>query len=88
MRLATEHLGQDCPDSWNEMFAEFHRMGDNNLLALREGECLQGRPVHMVPKERLEALLARVYYPSKISKALWKLGVDTEDWFQKLRSKL
>ncbi len=42
----------------------------------------------MAPKERLDLLLSRVYYPSKLSKALYKVGVDTEDWLHLLMHRL
>ena len=41
----------------------------------------------MAPAEALQLLLKHVYYPSKLSKLLYKLGVNTEDWFRR-RSKL
>ena len=52
---------------------------------MQEKRDLVGRPVFMAPRDRLEVLLSRVHYPNKVSKALYKLGLDTEDWLLKLR---
>lgn len=88
MRLASEHLGAPCPDDWDAMLEAFRAQGLANLDALTQSQPLVGRPVFMAPKERLDVLLSRVYYPNKLAKALYKLGLDTEDLWLKLRARL
>ena len=96
LRLASEHLGSPSPESFDGMFEAFRAMATANADALRSDKPLVGRLVFMAPKANLSLLLSRVYYPNKLSKALYKLGLDTEEWVdyalaklpQKLRSKL
>lgn len=80
LRLASEHLGRPFDGSFDEMFEAFSAMGTENLTALARDTPLAGRVVFMAPKAHLGLLLSRVYYPNKLSKALFKLGVNTEDW--------
>lgn len=96
LRLASEHLGRTAPVDFNQMFEAFRDMATANVDALKSHTPLKGRLVLMAPKAKLGVVLSRVYYPNKLSKALYKIGLNTEDWFdyfwskapQKLRSKL
>ncbi len=88
LRLASEHLGRPAPELFEDMFEAFRDMAAANVEALRGDLPLTGRLVSMAPKKHLGLLLSRVYYPSKVSKALYKLGVDTEDWVDFLLSKM
>ena len=94
-QLSSEHLGFEAPDNFDELFAAFQNAGHRNLVLLKQDKPLLGRVVFMAPKERLELLLSKVYYPNKLTKALYKLGYDTEElvakgrsFFGKMRSKL
>ena len=88
LRLASEHLGHPAPEDFDSMFQAFRAMATENLAALASDTPLQGRVVFMAPKKHLELLLSRVYYPNKVSKALYKLGLNTEDWVDFILSKL
>jgi hypothetical protein len=35
--------------------------------------------------DRMELLLSKVYYPNKLTKALYKLGLDTEELVDRIR---
>ena len=63
-------------------------MATENLAALENDALLRGWLVFMAPMKHLSLLLSHVYYPSKISKALYKLGLNTEDWVDFVLPKL
>ncbi len=87
LRLASEHLCRPAPEDFGSMFAAFRDMASANVEALRMHQPLKGRLVLMAPKQQLGVVLSRVYYPNKLSKALYKLGLNTEDWVDYIWSK-
>jgi phospholipase D1/2 len=88
LRLSSEHLGMTAPESFDEMFEAFREMATANVAALKKHAPLKGRLVLMAPKDKLGIVLSRVYYPNKISKALYKIGLNTEDWVDYVWSKI
>eukprot|EP01112_Ceratiomyxa_fruticulosa_P012371 TRINITY_DN3420_c0_g1_i1.p1 TRINITY_DN3420_c0_g1~~TRINITY_DN3420_c0_g1_i1.p1 ORF type:complete len:1058 (-),score=232.48 TRINITY_DN3420_c0_g1_i1:937-4110(-) len=86
-RLVREHLQDfytpEMDDNFDLLFETFRKVAKMNQNRSRNNEALIGRPVIMAPIEDYEFLLKHVYYPSKISKLLYKMGVNTEELWAK-----
>jgi hypothetical protein len=52
---------------------------------MRAKECILGRPVFMAPSENYQLLMNTIYYPNKLTKLLYKLGVDTNQVIEQTR---
>jgi hypothetical protein len=90
-RLCAEHLGMTLEEvmsfSFGALFAALRSAAHSNAEALQARAPLRGRLVLLAPRAQLSAVLARVHYPNKLSKALYKMGLDTQDWVDYLWSK-
>jgi len=88
IRLVKEHLGRfykpEMDNDFRSIFDAFQQVAIMNDKCLRNELELVGRPVLMAPSENYELVLKRIYYPNKISKLLYKMGINTEDFFQNL----
>eukprot|EP01102_Stenamoeba_stenopodia_P013684 TRINITY_DN4473_c1_g1_i1.p1 TRINITY_DN4473_c1_g1~~TRINITY_DN4473_c1_g1_i1.p1 ORF type:complete len:974 (+),score=221.89 TRINITY_DN4473_c1_g1_i1:104-3025(+) len=85
VRLFQEHLGNfyrpEMKDDFSLAFDAFQRIATNNVQQMKDKACLIGRPVFMAPAEHYQLLMQNVYYPNKVTKLLYKMGVNTEDLF-------
>ncbi|GAM27224.1 hypothetical protein SAMD00019534_103990 [Acytostelium subglobosum LB1] len=88
VRLAKEHLGSHYNDaiehSFAEMFTAFKKVSEQNYERMRYKRLLIGRPVALAPVEKYEFLLKKIYYPNKLAKLMFKLGVDSDKWVEKV----
>jgi len=85
-RLIKEHLGRyykpEMEDDFQMIFDAFKKVASMNDKCLCAGIDLVGRPVFMAPAQNYELVLQRIYYPNKVSKLLYKMGINTEDFLQ------
>jgi len=88
VRLMKEHLGTfykpEMETDFQLVMDTFKQVATMNDTNLRAGLGLSGRPVFMVPTESYEVVLKRIFYPNKIFKLLYKLGINTEDAIQRI----
>eukprot|EP01119_Soliformovum_irregulare_P018865 TRINITY_DN5871_c0_g1_i2.p1 TRINITY_DN5871_c0_g1~~TRINITY_DN5871_c0_g1_i2.p1 ORF type:complete len:541 (+),score=138.32 TRINITY_DN5871_c0_g1_i2:1159-2781(+) len=81
-RLIREHLGSHFQLEMSQNFEMsmdvFEELATKNHVILGKDGKLVGRPVSMVPRERYENVLKKIYYPNRITKMLYKLGMDTD----------
>jgi len=84
-RLLKEHLGVhysiDMKTDFMKVFNTFRSVSLNNVDNLQNNHPLVARPIAIVPVEYHQLLLQNIYYPTKFSKLLYKMGVNTEDLF-------
>jgi len=87
-RLLQEHLGSfykpEMDGNFPLVFDAFKRVATMNDKSLNAGLELVGRPVFMAPAENYELVLKRIYYPTSVSKVLYKMGINTEYFFQQV----
>mmetsp|Transcript_9273 Transcript_9273/g.28660 ORF Transcript_9273/g.28660 Transcript_9273/m.28660 type:complete len:930 (+) Transcript_9273:154-2943(+) len=87
VRLLQEHLGNffrpEMKDDFNMVFNTFRDVAKANMRVLEAGDPLIGRPVPLVPRESYEFLISKVYYPSKLSRFLHNLGVNSDFWTER-----
>jgi len=64
-----------------KVFDAFRAVSLINVDNLQNNQPLVARPIAIVPVEYHQLLLKHIYYPTKFSKFLYKMGVNTEDLF-------
>ena len=87
VRLGREHLGKYWDDRMIKdpklMFDAFCSVATENMKHLKRGSPLVGRPIWMAPAENYDFLMKAVYYPNKLAKFLYKMGISTEELSQR-----
>jgi len=86
-RLVREHLGDfyrpEMAHDFELVFEGFRSAATENNRVLSHKASAQNmlvaRPVFMAPAENYHLVLKSVYYPNKLTKLLYKMGVDAED---------
>ncbi|EGC32863.1 hypothetical protein DICPUDRAFT_155142 [Dictyostelium purpureum] len=88
IKLAKEHLGNHYRPSMDnnfiDMFNMFRKVSEENYERLRYKRLLIGRPISLTPVDKYEFILKKIYYPNKFTKLLFKMGLDTEEWLNKM----
>ncbi|KAN0041209.1 hypothetical protein ACTFIV_003745 [Dictyostelium citrinum] len=86
--LAKEHLGKHYTKSMEsnfiDMFNAFRKVSEENYERLRYKRLLIGRPISLTPANKYEFILKKIYYPNKFTKILYKMGLDSEEWLNKM----
>ena len=82
-RLWKEHLGQHFRDEmvndFRSLFRAFRSLSTANLARMTAKETLLGRPLALAPAEHYKLVIDTVYFPNKLSKLFYKVGLNTED---------
>jgi hypothetical protein len=82
-RLFKEHLGSfyqpALDDDLTKCFDQFKLVSGLNHKSLQKNGLIIGRPVAMTPQENYKFILSKVFYPTKISKFMMKMGLETDD---------
>ena len=91
-KLTREHLGENYLDEMDNnfdlLFDSFKKIATENRNMILSKRPLRGRPVFMSPESDYQLLSKYVYYPNKVTKALHKLGLNTEDFYEELKYKI
>lgn len=90
VRLGQEHLGSYWREEMRQqpelMFDAFASMATTNISNLKHGKALIGRPIWMAPAENYDLLVKAAFYPNKVSKFLYKMGINTEEIRERVTS--
>ena len=91
-KLCREHLGDaflpEMNNNFDLLFETCKKIAEQNKDMITNSKKLKGRLVLMVPENNYGLLKKHVYYPNKVTKALFKMGVNTEDLLYEFIKKL